>query len=327
MNLRKIATQLAGTLIGNPDLEIISLASLDQAQANDLSFVLESKYIKESQASSAAAFITFKPINNLKNQIIVKNPRKALALAINLLSPAKPVETFNISSKTEIHKSAQLADQVQISAFTSIGEKTIIGTKTRIGSNVNIGQHVQIGQNCLIYPGVTIYDHTQIGDNVIIHAGSNIGVDGFGYYQENKKFLKIQHIGRVIIENNVEIGANTCIDRGCLGNTVVQQGTKIDNLNHLAHNTIIGKNCALAGLIGFAGSVTLGDNVLIGGQAGFNGHITIGDNVVVMAKTGVTKNLPSNTIVSGFPAQNHRLEMRKKAVLKKLVKKELKKGG
>ena len=178
--------------------------------------------------------------------------------------------------------------------------------------------------SCPICTGSYLPDDVSVvekrGKRVILHAGASIGVDGYGFVFDEGKHKKIPQIGTVIIEDDVEIYSNTCVARATLGATIVKRGTKIDNLTHIAHNCVIGEDCALTSLLGFAGSVTFGNRVFVGGQAGFNGHISVGDNTVIMARAGITKSIPSNSIISGFPAQDHRKEMEMQALLHMLPK-------
>ncbi len=297
MNLLELAKSLDGTLIGDGSLDFNTVKALDNARAGDLSYVLEKGYLKTAKVSEASAFVTFTKIEELPAQIIVKNPRKALAQLINLFLK----KTLPKSSSECIHPSA------------TIGEGTVVM------SNVVIGANASIGKNCLLYPNVTILDDVEIGDNVIVHSGAVIGADGFGYYNEGGKWFKIAQVGSVIIGDDVEIGANTTIDRGCIGNTVIDSGTKIDNLVHIAHNIHIGSDCAIASQVGFTGGCILKNRVMVGGQAGFDKAI-VEDDTIVAARAGVTKNVRG--MVSGFPAWNHRSELQKEAFIRQLSKKK-----
>ncbi|OGC35284.1 hypothetical protein A2462_08600 [candidate division WOR-1 bacterium RIFOXYC2_FULL_41_25] len=236
-----------------------------------------------------------------KTALLVENPRKTMAILLALFAPKK-------KTLKGIHKTA------------------IVPKSCKIGQGINIGPYVVLGENVSVGKGsridshVTIYDRVKIGKRVIIHSGARIGVDGFGYVQENGKHIKIPQIGTVIIEDDVEIYANVCISRATLGATIIGAGTKIDNLTHIAHNCKIGKDCAVVSLVGFAGSVTLGDRVYVAGQVGFSGHQTIGEDSIIMARAGVTKNIPARSIVSGFPAQDHQKELNYKASLRRIAK-------
>lgn len=301
--LKELAGLISGEISGSPATVIKGVASLAEAKEGDLCFVLEEHYLKEALKSQASALIIGRKMKMSagKPYISVPDGRLAMAKILPLFAPAAP-------AVRNIHKSAVVDKSAEIGAGTSVGALTYIGAK------------VKIGKDCVIYPNVTVYDNVTIGDRVILHAGCRIGMDGFGFAREKDHFIKIPQLGTVIIEDDVEIYCNACVARGTLGTTVIGQGTKIDNLSHIAHNCRIGKHCAITSLVGLAGSVTFGDHVSVGGQAGFNGHITVGENTVVMAKAGVTKDVPANSVISGFPAQDHRKEMEQQARLRHLPK-------
>jgi UDP-3-O-[3-hydroxymyristoyl] glucosamine N-acyltransferase len=319
MRLVDIAQKIDGKLIGNPEYQILGLCTLFEPKKQHLSFLLEKQYLKCIPQKNLEAIICFREVNGIENQIIVENTRKSLALTIDLFSNNKKQE-YCISDKAAINESANIAKNVFIDDFVKIGPNSKVKENSLIGSNVSIGENCILGANCHIYPNVVIYDNSEIGDNVIIHAGSVIGSDGFGNYEEAGKWFKIPHIGKVIIGNDVEIGANVCIDRGCVGNTVIRDGVKLDNLCHIAHNTIIGENSAIAAQFGSLGSAELGSGVRVGGQVGIS-RIKVGNNSIIAAKAGVTKDVPKNSFYSGFPAQPHKEELIKEALLRKLVNK------
>lgn len=303
MKLKDLAKSVGGIAVGNEALNIKNVSPIDEAKEGSLVFVLEEKLLGQALTSKASAILTSNKFT-VKNKaaILVDNPRKAMAETLLLFAPkAKPIKG--------IHKTACLAKTATVGAGTAIGAYAVIG------------ENVSIGKNCVIYPQVTIYDNTVIGNNVIIHSGTRIGVDGYGFVLEAGEHKKIPQIGNAVIEDDVEIFANVCISRATLGSTVIGQGTKIDNLTHVAHNCKIGKHCAIVSLVGFAGSVTLKDHVAVAGQVGFNGHITIGENSIIMARAGVTKDIAPNSVVSGFPAQDHRKEMAYRASLRRLAQK------
>ena len=315
--LKTLTNHLNGELIGDPNLEVSHISNLEDALEGHLSFVLDKRFIEPSGQSKASAFVTFKKLSNVEHQIIVDNPRASLGKTIELFSPSFP----EISSSThqDIHPSASIGSNSQIGAFVSIGKNTTIGNNCIVHPHVVIGPDCTIGDHCILFPHVTIYHNCTIGNKVIIHANSVIGSDGFGYYPD-QGLQKIPHIGTVILEDNVEIGSNSSIDRGCLGKTTIGFGTKIDNLVHVSHNTTIGNHCAIAAQVGFSGSSTLKNNIQVGGQTGFD-SVIVQDNVRIAGRSGVTKNVGPNTTVSGFPAWDHQQELRKEAFIRNQFKK------
>lgn len=312
MILTDIASHIAGTLYGDGSLEINAINDLHSSSQGQLSFVLEKQYIQLAQCSEASAFITFKYIDNLNNQIVIDSPKKALSDVIMLFKES--ITSAYVSKHTAtISQDAIISDSAFISEHCSIGDRTVIS------ANVSIGYNCQIGSDVFIHPNVTLYDHTIIRDKVTIHAGSVIGSDGFGYYKDSDQWFKVPHIGYVQIDDNVEIGANTCIDRGCIGLTHIMSGCKIDNLVHIAHNTIIEPHVAVAAQVGFTGSTRIGDHVIIGGQAGIDAN-HIGSHAVIAGKAGVTKDVSENEMVSGFPAWSHKKELKKQAFIRHLMR-------
>ncbi len=318
MNLSELALKINAKIVNEESLTIHSINTLEDAKPGDITFILDKKNIQKALDSKASAFITFKDIEKLKKpQLIVEKPRETLAAVILLFYPdlSEPNITDAISSSTSIEKTAS------IGPFTVIKDHTSIGHHTIIHNNISIGKNCKIGDHCIIHPNVTLYDNCHIGNNVIIHAGSTIGSDGFGYYQKEGRSYKIKHIGSVIIEDNVEIGANASIDRGCLGKTIIGSGSKIDNLVQIAHNTHIQSNCLIAAQVGFTGSCCVENNVSIGGQAGINSS-NIGAYSIIAGKAGVTKTIKNKSFVSGFPAWDHYKELKKEAIVRKLIERK-----
>lgn len=317
-SLSEIASHIEGLLIGDPQLLIEKVSPLDSPEENSITFILDKKFENISPLP-AKAVITFKELEIPLPQIIIKNPKKALAKTLDLFFNSFTPFQINTSTQVQVSKSASLHASVKLSAFVSIGNNTTIKENTQIHSSVSIGSNVSIGKNCTLHPSVVIYDNTQIGDNVIINAGTVIGSTGFGYYtNETGEWIQIPQVGKVIIEDNVEIGSNTSIDRGCIGNTLIKKGTKLDNLIHIAHNTKIGKHCAIAGQVGFTGSATVEDHVMIAGQVGID-NVTIGKKSIILGKAGVTKSIKEGSIVSGFPAWEHKNELKKEAFIRKKI--------
>jgi UDP-3-O-[3-hydroxymyristoyl] glucosamine N-acyltransferase len=322
------AAALAGIELARPELGSVTLggiASLEAASAGDLTFIT-SKSIPASEKPLRAAAIICLPECALSVPdgiavLISAKPKNSFAVIAAAMYPSS-LQAWQFSSdpvNAFIADSAKIEAGAQICAGAVVAEHVSIGTGTVIGPNVSIGQGCQIGRNCQIGAGVTIM-HTLIGNGVILHPGVQIGQDGFGYVPGKSGLQKMPHIGRVIIQDNVEIGANSTLDRGMLDDTVIGEGTKIDNLVQIAHNVRIGRNCVIAGLCGISGSVTLGDWVMLGGSAGLADHVTIGDGAQIAARAGVMNDVPAGEKWAGAPAQPLREFFREVAAVRGLVK-------
>lgn len=281
------------------DFTVRSLLPLNLAQECDISYIDQDKYLSMLESSRAGAiFLNQKWQNQIahKNAIFVENPHLAFAIASSFfkIPPLKNCESQN--------KSPKISESAQIFSGAFIGENVALGANTTIYPNAVIMDNVKIGANSVIFPNVVIYANTQIGDGVAIHAGSVIGSDGFGYaHTKLGEHAKIEHFGNVIIEDNVEIGANVAIDRAVFESTIIKRGAKIDNLVQLGHNCVVGEHSLLVSQVGFAGSTTTGRNVVFGGQSGTGGHIHIGDFCQIAGRGAVGKNLPPNTKWGGHP--------------------------
>ncbi|MBU1261371.1 UDP-3-O-(3-hydroxymyristoyl)glucosamine N-acyltransferase [bacterium] len=310
MKLSKIAEIVEGRLFGDPEIEITGVAGLDEAEVGDITFATNGK-----KAAKASAILVKDGVNPLElPYIIVQNPKLSFC---KLLSEfAKTNHPSGIHKLAVIGK-AELGKDVAIGAGSVIEDGARIGDRVIIYSNVYIGYDVSIGEDTIIYPQVVI-KKASIANGVIIHSGVVIGSDGFGYLQYNGENVKVPHQGNVVIEEEVEIGANTTIDRGTTGSTVIGAGTKIDNLVQIAHNCVIGKNCVIVAQVGISGSVQIGDNTMIAGQVGISDHIKIGKNVKIAARALVTKDIEDGKTVSGFPAKEHQREKRLIASIQQL---------
>jgi UDP-3-O-[3-hydroxymyristoyl] glucosamine N-acyltransferase len=291
--LKDLADLAGGELLGDPAQKITGAASLAEAIDGEVSFFGNPKYIAQLRKTRASA--VFVPIDFSEQiaaaQIRVANPAKAFEQVVLKLAP-KPI-TFapGIHLSVIVDQSAKLGLRVSIQPHAVIEAGALIGDDTIIGAGSYIGHETIIGANCLIYPRVTIRERTRIGARVVIHSGAVIGADGFGFEPSEGRYEKVPQLGIVQIDDDVEVGANTTIDRARFGRTWIQQGAKIDNLVQVAHNVVIGKHTVIAAQTGIAGSVRIGQQVLIGGQAGIIGHIEIGDKTAIGAQTGVSKNI------------------------------------
>ena len=287
---------------------IESCAPLNLANSSQLSFLSNPKYEKHLSSSKAGVLIISPQLaNNCQvNALISEDPYLSFAKAAYLFSNVSPIASGLANSST-IDASAELDKTSHIGPNATISARAKIGKGVRIGANVFVGEGVVIGDNTIIYPNATIYHGVSLGEDVIIHAGVVLGSDGFGLANDNGKWLKIPQLGSVLIYDNVEIGANTTIDRGALGDTVINTGVKIDNLVQIAHNVQIGAHTAIAAKVGIAGSTKIGANCLIGGASGVNGHISICDNTILAGMAMVTKSINTpGMYASGLPAQPQR---------------------
>jgi UDP-3-O-[3-hydroxymyristoyl] glucosamine N-acyltransferase len=291
--LQELADVSGGELIGDPAQQITGAASLAEAIPGEISFFGNPKYIAQLRKTRASA--VFVPPDFAEQiaaaQIRVSNPAKAFEQVVMKLAPKPIVLAPGIHPSAIVDPNARLGARVSIQPHAVIETGAVIGDDTVIGAGSYIGHEAVIGANCLIYPRVIIRERSRIGARVVIHSGAIIGADGFGFEPSQGRYEKVPQLGIVQIDDDVEIGANTTVDRARFGRTWIQEGAKIDNLVQVAHNVVIGKHTVIAAQTGIAGSVRIGRNVLIGGQAGLIGHIEIGDNTAIGAQTGVSKNI------------------------------------
>lgn len=291
--LSELAQQLGGQLHGE-DCRVSDIAPLDMAAPDQLSFVAQAKYRPQLAASRAAA-VVLKPewlSSADRPALLVANPYAWFARAQALFHPA-PAPRPGVHERAWVAASARVDPSAEIAAAAIIEEGAVVGARVVVHPGVVLGKNVRIGADCIIYPNVVIYHECEIGERCIVHAGAVIGADGFGNAMDNGAWVKIPQIGRVIIGNDVEIGANTTIDRGAMSDTVIADDVKIDNLIMIAHNVRIGAHTAIAGCVGIAGSTTIGEYCTIGGASMINGHIEIGDRVHCNGGTLVTRSLES----------------------------------
>ena len=291
MKISEIAKKFNGKLENFlEDFEIKGVASIEKATEEDIVFIKNKKFLEKLKESKAKVVLTPEKLDIDKTQIVVSNPEIVFYKLIDILYPDEKREA-SISDTAKIGNNVNLGNNVVIKDFVVIEDNVEIGDNTIIYPFTFIGKNTKIGESCIIYSNVSIYKNTEIGNNVIIHSGAVIGADGFGYYVEDGTRKKIKHIGKVIIKDNVEIGANTTIDRALLDETVIEEGTKIDNLVMIGHNCKVGKNTVLVSQVGIAGSCEIGNNVIMAGQVGVADHLKITDNVIITAKSGVGKNI------------------------------------
>jgi UDP-3-O-[3-hydroxymyristoyl] glucosamine N-acyltransferase len=288
----QIAEQLRGEVLGDGSIELTGFASADHARNGDLTFAEKEAYFAAAEQSQAAAIIVTGEFTSAKKVLIrVPNARVAVARVLPVFFPP---DQYPLG----IHPSAIIADSAQIDPTAHIGPSCVVGARVRLGARSvlmggnHVGRDCRIGDDVCLFPNVVIYAQSQIGHRVTIHASTVIGSDGYGYVFDEGRHRKMLQVGNVIIHDDVEIGANAAIDRGALGATIIGQGTKIDNLVHIAHNVTIGRHCLIMGQVGFAGSTRLGDYCVIASQSGIAGHLTLGNQATVGAKSGVMRDIP-----------------------------------
>jgi UDP-3-O-[3-hydroxymyristoyl] glucosamine N-acyltransferase len=303
MKLSEIAKYLQGEMITDSDVEITGLAKIESAKPGQMTFLANRKYARYLNETKASAVIVLKSQQFVKlPHIKVDDPYLAFLRVLKLLHPSDIPKFSGIHTTAVISDSAVIGDQVSIGAYVYLGEKVRIGNNTIIFPNCTLLDNVVIGANSIIYPNVSIRENCQLGNNVIIHNGAVIGSDGFGFAPVDDTYEKIPQIGRVVVGDDVEIGANTTVDRATMGETIIKKGCKIDNLVQIAHNVIIEENTVIAAQSGISGSTKIGRHVTMAGQVGIVGHVSIGDNAVLAAQTGVSKDIPAGEVWFGSPA-------------------------
>jgi UDP-3-O-[3-hydroxymyristoyl] glucosamine N-acyltransferase len=302
MKLEKVAELVGGKLKGDGSLEISGLRGIEQAGEGHVTFLSKKKFLDVLNRSQTSAVLVKEEVDTPVCQIIVASPELAFARLLREFHPElrpKP----GVHDRAVIGKNVKLGEQVTLSAGVCIGDDVEIADHVHLYPGVVVGDRCRIGSHSTLYPNVTLYQDTELGCRVILHAGVVIGADGFGYTLDEKgAHYKISQIGRVVIEDDVEIGANSCVDRAAMGATVIKQGTKIDNLVQVAHNCTVGEHSILVAQVGLAGSCTLGHHVVLAGQVGVADHVTLGDQVTLTARSAALRDIESNKIYGGSPA-------------------------
>jgi UDP-3-O-[3-hydroxymyristoyl] glucosamine N-acyltransferase len=299
-------------------VEITQVAPITEAGPGAITFLAQPKFKKYLATTQASAIIVAPQVQAPdRNLLVVPNPYLAYAQITDWMNPPKK-HPLGVSPESFIGEGAGLGADLSIYPGVYVGSKARIGDRTVLMPGVFIGEETVLGEDCLIYPSVTIMDRCRLGNRVILHPGVVVGSDGYGYVPYEKGFYKIPQIGIVEIEDEVEVGANTTIDRAALGKTVIRRGVKIDNLVQVAHNVEVGEHTLLVAQVGIAGSAKIGKRVALGGQVGVAGHIEIGDEVMVAAKSGVARDIPPKQVISGIPAMPHPLWLRTRFLIEKL---------
>jgi UDP-3-O-[3-hydroxymyristoyl] glucosamine N-acyltransferase len=317
--IKEIAELVEGEVEGDSSIVISGVSGIKEAKRGEITFIANRRYASLMDSTSASAIIVSRDIANGAGRTLIKtdDPYHAFTRVMGIWANGNGqlMTEPGIHPRAVIGSNVKLGKSVSIQAFAVIEDYAEIGDNAVILPQVYIGRKTKIGAETLIYPGVTIREKVSVGKRCIIHSGTVIGSDGFGFAPVKGTHHKVPQIGTVIIEDDVEIGANVAIDRATIGKTQIGRGTKIDNLVQIAHNVVIGKNSIIVSQVGLSGSCAIGEGVTIAGQAGVTGHITVGNNSTVAARAGVTKSVPADSCVSGFPAQPHDREKRLKVSL------------
>ena len=318
---KQIAAYVGGEIIGDENVTVCTFAKIEEGVKGALSFLANPKYasyIYDTQSSIVLVNNDFVPERPIRATLIkTANAYESLAKLMTLYESVKPKKT-GISPMASVAASATIGENVYIGPFVSIGEKAIIGNNTVIEANTSVGDNATVGSDCILYNHVTIYHDCKVGNRCILHAGSVVGADGFGFAPGANGYEKIPQIGIAILEDDVEIGANTCIDRATMGATIIKRGVKLDNMVQIAHNVIVDEHTVMAAQCGVAGSTKIGSWCMVGGQAGISGHIKIGNQVKVGGHSGVTNSVQDGKAVMGYPSFEHTQFARATVIFKKL---------
>ena len=318
---QQIAAFLRGTVEGDPEVKVSNFSKIEEGKPGTLTFLANPKYehhIYHTEASIVLVNQDFTPTEPIHTTLIrVENSYTALAQLLNMVEQAKSKKS-GVDSTAFIAPTASVGEDCYIGNMAYIGERVKLGNNCQVYPFAYIGDNVEIGDNTILYPHVTVYHDCRIGQHCILHAGSVIGADGFGFAPEGEQYKKIPQLGNVVIEDNVEIGANTTIDRAVMDSTIIRQGVKLDNLIQIAHNVEVGENTVMAAQVGIAGSVKVGKHCMFGGQVGLAGHIQIADDVTLGAQAGVISSVKEATTLLGAPAIQARNFMRSSAIFNRL---------
>ena len=316
--LADLADELGAEIFGDRDLEVCGVRPLDTAMAEHLSFLHNPKYVDEAKASEAGAILVADPeALPGRNVLVCPEPYLALAHALEIFHPAERPESG-------VHPSAVVADGVSVGEGASVGPlasvaaDATVGDRSLVGAGCVIGRGAMIGADCVLHPRVVIEDNCRLGDRCVVHSGTVIGSDGFGYATVEGTHHKVPQVGVVVLEDDVEIGANVCVDRAALGETRIGRGTKVDNLVQIAHNVQIGEHCLLVAQVGISGSTQIGHHTVFAGQSGCSGHLKIGNGVVLVARAVAYKDVPDGATMAGAPARPHREWLKANANVQRL---------
>ena len=316
--LKEIARLIDGEIVGDPHLLIRGISSLDQAGPEELSFYFDKRYIENLKDTKAGAIIVAKRNEFFHGpRIVASNPALAYAKAACLFAPPVPKRT-GTCDQASVHENSTIGKNVSIYPMVYVGKGAVIGDDVILFPGVFVGDRVHIGNGTVIYPNVAILQDCLIGNKVVIHAGTVIGSDGFGFVKEGSVSIKIPQIGIVQVDDDVELGANNCIDRAALGKTWIKRGVKTDNAVHIGHNVVIGEDTIVVAQAAISGSVSIGREVILGGQVAVSDHVEIGDKAMIGPQSGVAKSIAEGDVVAGTPTMPHRLWLKTSGLVRKL---------
>lgn len=318
LTLREIANAIGETVVGRDDIVIGGASSVSDALEDDIVLAENAKYLALAEKSMAAAIVTSDEVVVGKSRIVSDDPRRAFAAILGLFAPKMSRPAAGIDPSCRVGERVSLGDGASIGFGCWIGDDVSVGEGAVVHPFAYIGDGVRIGEGSIVHPHVTIYYGCEIGCGVVIHSGVVIGSDGFGYIPVGQGLMKVPQIGNVVIEDDVEIGANSTIDRAKTGSTRIGRGSKIDNLVQIAHNCEVGEMCVIAGQTGISGSAEIGSGVSVGGQAGFRDHVKVGDGAMIGGRSGVMVDVAAGAVVSGYPARPHGEDMRSLALIVRL---------
>jgi UDP-3-O-[3-hydroxymyristoyl] glucosamine N-acyltransferase len=318
-----VAAQVGGRLVGDAHVVVRGIAPLDRAGAGELSFLAHQRYLAWFLSSKAGVVLMAPAFESVAEgpatRVIVDKPMDALVTLLARFHRREP-RAAGVHPTAVVADSASLGEGVTVDAYAVIGDGVVVGAGSWIGAGAKIGAGSTLGRDVRLFPNAVVYPFVELGDRVVLHAGSQVGREGFGFVPQPTGVVRIPHIGRCVLGHDVEIGANSCVDRGSVDDTIIGAGTKIDSLVQVGHNVRIGRFCFVASQAGIAGSSRIEDGVQIGGQVGLGGHLTIGAKATVAAQAGVFGDVPSGEVWSGYPARPHKEQLRAQAAMARLAK-------